>query len=378
MEQFPGSFRSLFPIAEKYAYLNHASAGVLARPALDAMYMVLEKSMTEGPRVFQEMESLQHTARSRAARLVNAQPHQIAFLRNTSEAIAVIANGIDWRAGDNVVSAAGEFPANVYPWTRIAECYEVQIRNARCGHNDLIDLEEMLSLANERTRVLAISWVQFATGQRLNIRRIGNFCRERGILFVVDTVQGLGALQLDVEKDCVDAFAAGAQKFLLGPKGVSLLYLSDDALNRIRPTVIGWTAVKNYSDYLMHDLDFREGAVRFEGGTPNVAGICGLSEAIELFLRAGPSQIEKHVLALNRYLTQELQQRGYRIVSSLLPEGASGILACQHDRYSAQEICDRLDRQNVITSARNGALRVSPHFYNTQSDVDALLAALPV
>lgn len=377
MEQFPGSFRSLFPIAEKYAYLNHASAGVLSRPAFDAMHMVLEKSMTEGPRVFQEMESLQHNARSRAARLVNAQLHQIAFLRNTSEAIAAVANGIDWRAGDNIVSAAGEFPANVYPWTRVAEYYGAEIRNAPCV-NGLVDMEEMLSLANERTRVVAISWVQFATGQRLNIRKIGTFCRERGILFVLDTVQGLGALQLDVEKDCVDAFAAGAQKFLLGPKGVSLLYLSDDALDRVRPTVIGWTAVKNYSDYLTHDLDFREGAVRFEGGTPNVAGICGLGEAIELFLRAGPSQIEKHVLSLNRYLTRELQQQGYRIVSSPLPEEASGILACQHDRYSAQEICDRLDRHNVITSARNGALRIALHFYNTQSDVDALLAALPV
>lgn len=378
MEQFPGRFRSFFPIAEKYTYLNHASVGVLARPAFDAMNMVLEKSMTEGPRVFEDMERLLHTARYRASRLVNARPHQIAFLRNTSEAISAVANGIDWRPGDNIVTAAGEFPANVYPWMRIAKCYEVQVRNTPCGHNGLIDLEQMLSMADDRTRVLAISWVQFATGQRLNIRQIGNFCRKRGILFVVDTVQGLGALQLDVERDYVDAFAAGAQKFLLGPKGVSLLYVSDAALNCIRPSVIGWTAVKNYSDYLTHDLDFREGALRFEGGTPNVAGICGVSEAIEIFLQAGPSKIEQHVLSLNRYLAEGLQQRRYEVVSSLRPEEASGILACRHYRFSAQEICDRLNKENVIVSARNGALRIAPHFYNTQSDADAVLAALPV
>lgn len=377
MGQFSDRFRPLFPIAEKYVYLNHASVGVLARPTLDGMQMVLEKSMTEGPRVFEEMEQLQYAARCAAARLVNAKPHQIAFLRNTSEAISVIANGIDWRRGDNLVSASIEFPANVYPWARIAKCHEVKIRNANANRSGLVNTDELLGLVDERTRVVAVSWVQFATGQRLNLRSIGKFCRDRGVLFVVDVVQGLGALELDVERDFVDAFAGGAQKFLLGPKGVSLLYLSDLALEQVRPTVIGWTAVKDYSDYLTHDLDFREGAVRFEGGTPNVSGICGLGEAIQLFLEAGPQEIEKHVLALNRYLTEGLQARGYRIASSPLPSEASGILACQHERHSGQEICNRLDACNVITSARNDALRIAPHFYNTFADADALLVALP-
>jgi cysteine desulfurase/selenocysteine lyase len=377
MEPLPGKFRSLFPIAEKYVYLNHASIGVLSRRTRDCMTMVLDSGMTEGPRDFEKLEQLQYTARCRAASLVNAKPHQIAFLRNTSEAISAIANGICWQRGDNLVSAAVEFPANVYPWKLVAQCHGVEMRSAASVANGMVGTEDLLALVDERTRLVTVSWVQFATGQRLDIRQIGKFCRERGILFVVDVVQGLGALQLDVEKDLVDAFAAGAQKFLLGPKGVSLLYLSDHALDRVRPTVVGWTAVRGYSDYLVHDLDFREGAMRFEGGTPNVAGICGLGEAIEIFLKATPSAIEEHVLGLNRSLVRGLRERGYRIVSSPEPAEASAIVACQHDRFSGQEICNHLDARNIITSARNDALRVAPHFYNTQSDIDALLAALP-
>lgn len=377
MEPFPGKFRSLFPITEKYVYLNHASVGVLSRLTRDSMMTVLDSSMTEGPRDFEKIEQLQYTARCRAARLVNAKPHQIAFLRNTSEGVSAIANGVCWQRGDNLVSASVEFPANVYPWRRIAECGEVKLRAARCGPDGIVGTSDILALVDERTRVVTVSWVQFATGQRLDIRQIGKFCRERGILFVVDAIQGLGALQLDVENDFVDVFAGGAHKFLLGPKGVSLLYLSDSALERVRPTVIGWTAVKDYSDYLVHDLNFREGAIRFEGGTPNVAGVCGLGEAIELFLQADPRKIEEHILSLNRYLTHGLQERGYRITSSPRPTEASGIVTCQHDAYSGQELCNHLDARNVITSARNDALRVAPHFYNTQGDIDALLAALP-
>lgn len=377
MEPLPGKFRPLFPIAETYVYLNHASIGVLSRPTRDCMTMVLDSGMTKGPRDFERLEELQSVARRRAAILVNAQPHQIAFLRNTSEAISTIANGICWQRGDNLVSAAVEFPANVYPWMLAAERHGVEMRVAQSGTDGLVSAEDLFARVDERTRVVTVSWVQFATGQRLDIRRIGKFCRDRGIFFVVDVVQGLGALHLDVERDFVDAFAGGAQKFLLGPKGVSLLYLSDRALERVRPTVVGWTAVKDYSDYLAHDLNFREGAVRFEGGTPNVAGICGLGESIELFLRAGPEEIEEHVLALNRYLTRGLRERGYRIASSPHPAEASAIVTCRHDRFPAQEICNRLDASNVIVSTRNGALRVAPHFYNTQSDVDALLTVLP-
>lgn len=376
LEPLPGRFRAQFPIAGRYVYLNHAGVAPLSLSARQGMDRVLDSAMYDGPRAADELEERLTTARCRAARLMATQPHHIAFLRNTSEALSVVANGLDWLSGDNIVTAAAEFPSNVYPWRRIAEERSVEVRAVRdrCG---MVDQDELLSLVDERTRVLTVSWVQFATGQRLDLRRIGSFCRERGVLFVVDAIQGLGGLQLDAERDCVDAVAAGAHKYLLGPKGVSVLYLSQQALEQVRPTVIGWTAVKDHSDYLPHDFDFREGAVRFEGGTLNVAGICGLSEAIDLMLQAGPAAIEKHLLSLSVRLVAELEARGYQVVGPRLPAQMSAIVACRHPRYPAAELCRRLDSRNIVTSVRQEALRIAPHFYNSEADLEILLAELP-
>ena len=311
-----------------------------------------------------------------AARLVNASPEQIAFLRNTSEGLSVIANGFPWQKGDNIVTTAVEFPANIYPWMRLSSANGVELRMQRetDGH---IDTEELLSLVDERTRLLTVSWVQFATGQRLDIRRIGQYCRERGILFVVDAVQGLGGLQLDVQEDCVDAFAGGAHKYLLGPKGIGLLYMSDRALQMVRPTVIGWTAVKDYRDYQIHPLDFRVGALRFEGGTLNEVGICGLGQTLELLLKIGPSFIEQYLMHLVEYLVDCLESRGYSVMSSRQPGEVSAIIVCRHEHHPADEICAALEAKDIITSARLNRLRISPHFYNTCAEVDALVDALP-
>jgi cysteine desulfurase / selenocysteine lyase len=377
MESLPGRFRELFPITERYVYLNHASVGPLSRPTRDCMARVVDGATFHGPRLADEMDEMLVTARCRAARLVNAQPHQIGFLRNTSEGISVIANGIDWRRGDNIVTAAVEFPSNVYPWRRIADCCGVELRAAQNHDGSMVDVDELLALIDERTRVVALSWVQFATGQRLDIRHIGKACRERDVLFVVDAIQGLGVLHLDVEKDYVDAFAAGAHKFLLGPKGVSLFYVSDRALRHVRPTVIGWTAVRDYSDYMAHEFEFREGAARFEGGTVNVAGICGLGEAIDLMLQASPASIEAHLLSLGSFLVSELEARGYQIAGSRIPSEMSAIVTCRHAHYLAADICRHLDSRNIVTSARHEGLRIAPHFYNSRADLEFLLEELP-
>jgi cysteine desulfurase / selenocysteine lyase len=369
------AYRHLFPITERYIYLNHASVSPLSTPVRDGMVRTLDGISQQADRKFEEWERTTMLARCAAARLVNAKPHQIAFLRNTSEGLSVIANGIDWRPGDNVVSAAAEFPANIYPWSRLRQ-YGVELR-LQPGSAGIVDIDELLSLANDRTRVVAISWVQFGTGQRLDLERIGKFCRERNILHIVDAVQGLGALQMDVERDCVDAFAAGAHKFLLGPKGIGLLYVSDRVLQKISPTVVGWTAVKGYQDYLIHDFDFRDGAARFEGGTLNEIGICGAGQAIQLFLTAGPEKIEAHLLNLNAYLRRRLEERGYRVIGSKKREEQSAIIVLEGGHASPDEICRALATRNIIVSARLGRLRVAPHFYNSLDDIDKFVSALP-
>jgi len=356
--------------------MNHASVAPLPRPVRDRMVEVIDAIMCNGPRVWGDLDCLHTAARTNAAHLINAQPHQIAFLRNTSEALSTVANGLGWRAGDNIVTTTAEFPANLYPWQRIASAYGCELRAAP-ERNGLVDIWELLNLIDGRTRIVTVSWVQFASGQKLDLRRIGEFCRNRKVLFVVDGVQGLGALELDVERDRVDAFAAGAQKYLLGPKGIALLYLSERALAEIRPSMIGWTAVKHSEDYRRHELDFRDGAVRFEGGSLNTVGICGFGEAIKLFLEAGAARIEKHLLSLASHMKTRLAERGYRIASPRCEEESSAIVVCGHDRFTAEELCANLEARNIVTSARLGRLRIAPHFYNTCAEVDALIQALP-
>jgi cysteine desulfurase / selenocysteine lyase len=375
-EDLAALYRDLFPITHRYVYLNHASVSPLSTPVRDRMVSTLDGVSQYADRKFEEWEQTTSLARCAAARLVNAQPHQIAFLRNTSEALSVVANGIEWHSGDNIVSSSAEFPANIYPWARL-KSIGVELRLQRDRHG-FVDTEELLSLVDERTRIIAISWVQFSSGQRLNLRRIGEFCRERNILHVVDAVQGLGALELDVERDLVDVFAASGHKFLLGPKGVGLLCISEQTIEKVTPTVVGWTAVKNYQDYLLHDFDFRDGAARFEGGTLNEIGICGLGQALDLFLKVGPAKIEQYLLGLNRYVTIKLEERGYRVLTpGNDSEQLSAIVVFESPHQSAEEIWRLLASQSIIISARLGKLRVAPHFYNSRQDIDRMVEALP-
>jgi Selenocysteine lyase len=370
------AIRSLFPVTEKYIYLNHAAVSPLSTRVREAMSRLVDDVTLNGSANYAEWLDAYERARAAAAQLVNARPSEIAFMRNTSEAISAVANGLAWRAGDNIVTNNVEFPANVYPWMRIAEKHNVTIKKA-LEHDGRIDADELLALVDERTRVVTLSWVQFASGFRSNIQHIGRFCRERGVLFFVDAIQGLGGLQLDVERDSVDAFAADAHKYLLGPEGIAVMYISERVLEQIEPTVVGWTSVKHWEDYLDYRLDYQEGARRFECGTLNTVGVYGIGAALDLFLEVGPATIEAHLLGLSDYLAERLSGKGYNVVSSRRAGETSGIVCCTHPRHTPSKLYHHLRERNIVTAPRVGRLRMSAHFYNTRDDVDTLIAALP-
>ena len=370
------TIRSLFPVTDKYIYMNHSAVCPLSTRVRDAMIGLVDDVAQNGAVNLKGWVQKYEDTRASAARLVNARTREIAFMRNTSEAISSIANGIDWRVGDNVVTCNVEFPANVYPWMRLCEERGIEMKLSE-ERNGRIDAGELLAKIDDRTRVVTISWVQFASGFRSDLARIGRFCRERGVIFVVDVIQGLGGLKLDVERDCVDAFAADAHKYLLGPEGIALLYISDRVIDRIKPTVVGWTSVKNYEQHLDYDLTYREGAGRFECGTLNTAGVYGLSAAIDLFLEIGPSEIEAYLVGLSGYLAEGLASKGFKIISSRVPGEASAVVTCTHEQHSPRELYRLLRSRNIITAPRANRLRISPHFYNTREEVDTLIEALP-
>jgi selenocysteine lyase/cysteine desulfurase len=372
--------RSLFPVTEKYIYMNHAAVSPLSTRVSDAMHAMVEDVTRNGSANYEDWCRTYEQTRRSAARLVNARPHEIAFMRNTSDALSAVANGIDWRDGDSIVSCNVEFPSNIYPWLRLREARGVQMKLAE-ERGGRIDTDELLSLIDDRTRVVTISWVQFASGYRSDLARIGKFCRERGIIFVVDAIQGLGGLKLDVESDFVDAFAADAHKYLLGPEGIALLYVSDRVIDRIKPTVLGWTSVKNYEQFshrgIDYKLDYREGAGRFECGTLNTAGVYGLGAAIDLFLEVGPEKIEEYLLGLSDYLAERLTSKGYEVVSPRNAGETSAIITCRHECHTPKDLWRLLREKNIQTAPRMNRLRISPHFYNTREEVDALIGELP-
>jgi cysteine desulfurase/selenocysteine lyase len=364
-----------FPVTRGYVYMNHAGMGPLPRRAAERMQALADLVSRTGDRHWLDRNREGERVRGLAARLLGArQAHETAFVENTSGGLSLIAEGLDWKAGDNVVGTALDFPSNVYPWMHLADrgvtLRQVPERDGR------IDPDELLATLDERTRVLALSWVQYASGFRSGLAHVGAACRERGVLFVVDVIQGLGAMPIDVERDCVDVAVGAVHKWLLGPEGIALLYVSDRVLDRIRPLRSGWRSVRNPFGWTDFDLTFAEGARRFESGTMNFYGITGLGGSLEIFLEIGATDLERRILALTERAAVGLADLGFQVISSRRPGEASGIVTATHPRHAADDLVKRLAERNVMVAARAGRFRVAPHFYNTDEDVDRMLTEL--
>lgn len=369
-------FREEFPVTERLAYLNHAAIGPLPRRAVRRMTEMAEDVSRTGDQHWADRNEVVESTRGLAARLLGARdPREVSFCENTSTGLSMVAEGFtDWQPGDNVIGAAHDFPSNVYPWMRLAD-YGVEYRRIE-ERDGRVNDGEVLSRIDDRTRMVALSWVQYASGYRCNLARIGQACRDRGALFVVDVIQGLGGLDLDVERDLVDVAVGSAHKWLLGPEGIGLLYISDRVLERLRPTRAGWRSMSNMIGWTDLRVDFSAGAKRFESGTLNAYGIAALGGSLEILLEAGMEEVERRVLALTERAAKGLAERGFQIISSRAPGETSGIVTAIHPEHSAEDLVKILAERGVGVAVRAGRFRVSPHFYNTEDEVDRMLAAL--
>jgi len=367
--------RSHFPVTERFVYFNHAALGPLPQTGVDRIGELSRSLAESGDELWTERLAEAERVRGLASRLVSSRhPHEIAFVQNTSHGLSIVAGGVDWRTGDNVVGANCEFPSNVYPWMRLA-AKGVEYRQV-AEIDGRVPTEDVIAAIDERTRVVALSWVQFASGYRSDLARIGAYCRERGILFVVDAIQGLGVLELDVERDFVDVFSADAHKWLLGPEGIGLGYISDRVVDRIEPSHVGWTSVRDWIKWSRYDLTYREGAGRFECGTLNMLGIYALGASLEMLLGLGADAIESRVLSLTDRLVRGLADRQFAVVSSRKRGEASSIVAATHPTKPAHMVVANLRDRDILVAHRAGRVRISPHFYNTEEEVDRLLAVL--
>ncbi|HEX6283318.1 MAG TPA: aminotransferase class V-fold PLP-dependent enzyme, partial [Pyrinomonadaceae bacterium] len=321
--------RALFPITERAVYLNHAAVSPPPTTTIQAVEAQLRDVHENGSLNFHSWLEVKQRARELLARLLGARPEQVAFVRNTSDALSTVANGLAWKAGDNIVTFRREFPSNVYPWLRIRDVFGVEVRMCE-ERNGRIDLNELGSLIDRNTRLVAISHVQFASGFRTDLERLGRLVRHHDALLVVDAIQSLGVLPINVEAELVDVAAGGGHKWLLSPEGVGYLYLSDRARERIQPTLVGWVSVPNPEDYQNFEQGWNRGTLAWETGTGPAALIYGLKASLDLLQRYGPERIETYLEQLTDYLCERVQTRDYDIVSSRTPGEKSQIVCIRH------------------------------------------------
>jgi cysteine desulfurase / selenocysteine lyase len=372
------ALRDLFPITKRYTYLNHAAVSPLPLPTLEAVEAQLRDVHENGSVNFRNWLTVKEQARRLLASLLGARPEQVAFMRNTSDALSTVANGLTWRTGDNIVTFRGEFPSNIYPWLRIRDVFGVELR--MCEERDgRIDFEDLEKLIDQKTRVVTISHVQFASGFRMDLERLGRLARQHDALLVVDTIQALGVLPVDVEAELVDAAAGAGHKWLMAPEGVGYLYLSDRARERIQPTLVGWISVPEPEDF--HDLEqgWNQGTLAWETGTGPAALIHGLNASLELLTALGVAQTARHLKQLTDHLCERLRGKlSYKVVSSRLPREKSQIVCIRHQGgLEAMAVYSHLKKQTIITAPRGDRLRIAPHLYNTREEIDELVDSLP-
>src|SRR5947209_637830 len=371
------SLRALFPMTERFVYLNHAAISPPPAQTIEAVAAQIKDVTENGSLHYRSWVAVRERARRLAAEMIGARTEQVAFMRNTSDGLSTIANGLSWKAGDNVVTFRREFPSNIYPWLRLRAAFGVEVRfsDERDGR---VDLDELIRLIDDRTRIVAISHVQYASGFRADLERVGRAARSHDALLVVDVIQAMGALPVNVEAELIDAVAGACHKWLLTPEGVGLLYLSDRARERVEPTLVGWASVTDPEDYGNFEQDWARGTLAWETGTAPTALIHGLESSLRLLTETGTERIAAHLLELTDYLCERLRSLDYKIISSRRDNEKSQIV-CIHpkDGWTPLTLYAHLKKRNIIVAPRGERLRIAPHLYNTREDIDALIDALP-
>lgn len=370
--------RQLFPhTAQGKVYLNHAGTAPMSRPVVDAIEThlrerssgLIETYMAQDVAKFDECRRL-------VQRLINAEsPHRIALLTNTSDALNAVAAGLSWKTGDRILLHEEEFPANVWPYLALRRHgVEIDVIPQSKGHPTPELIEDSIT---GRTRLLALSAVQFLSGYRADLEAIGALCRGRNIIFVVDGIQAVGAVRIDVQKMRIDALASGCQKWQLGPQGTGWLYLTEELQRRIQPAFVGWLAVEDPWDFFNYTQALASTARMFEGGTKNIPGLHGMAAALKVLLESDPAVIESRILDLTQTLVTELRQiDGVRLVTPVAEEQRAGIVTIElPPKIEAKKVFRFLLDHNITPALREGKLRYAPHFYNTSEEM-AVAAAV--
>jgi len=368
--------RALFPIVDDCLFLDHARVAPISTRVEQAIVRFAFEAAREVRLRYPYWNERAEEVRKACGRLVGASPAQVAFVKNTSEALSFVAEGLDWQSGDVVLTADREFPSNVYPWLGLARL-GVEARLLVPGPAGITP-DDVARALDARVRLVALSAVSYGAGERLDLAAIGALCHERGVLFVVDGIQAIGAIELDLARDGMDCIAADGHKWLCAPEGAGFMAVSDRLLARLRPVQLGWKSVMNAETYHPYDLSPRRDAAKLEAGSLGLLGLHALGAAVDLVLEVGVATIEARLAELTALIEEGCARRGLELLGrapGTRRARASGIVTFV-PKGAAERVRQELWARGVASTVRFGGIRLSPHHYQDQRDVESFFARL--
>ncbi|MEK9712202.1 MAG: aminotransferase class V-fold PLP-dependent enzyme [Thalassolituus sp.] len=356
-----------FPVNETHYYLNHAAVAPWPRCASDAVAAFAQENTLSGAANYPQWLDTETALRSNLAQLINSDPAEIALVKNTSEALSFVAYGIEWQKGDVVVIPDEEFPSNSIVWESLQDKGVVVKKVSVKG--DAPESELLLAIAS-KPRLVSVSAVQYATGVRLDLEQIGDACRKNGVLYCIDAIQAVGALEFDVRACQCDFAMADGHKWLLGPEGIGFFYVRRESMELLSLSEYGWHMIAHPGDYYRKEWEIAPDARRFECGSPNLLGATALKASTDLLLATGIEKVESLVCEKTTYLADALRSMGAGMITPGSSVGRSGIITFSTGTHDPVAVWRELMAKQVICMHRGGGIRFSPHFHTPQSVLD--------
>ena len=354
-------------------YFNHAATGPLSTLVTDKLNEYLRERSFEKIDNYSKVKEFSDSIKEDLGKYINCTKDRIAFTDNTSNGINILASGIKWNKGDRILLNDIEFPANVYPFLNLQK--EGVIIDFAKSRDGIVTANDIISNIKPETKLVSISFVQFLTGYRVDVEKIGKYCKEKGIIFCVDAIQGLGAFRLDVKKCHIDFLSCGTQKWLLGLQGLAFIYLTENIQNKIESKYAGWLSVENAWDFLNYELIPLSTAERYQFGTISHIGVFAFRGALDYFQLFNWEEIENQIIEIASYLSVQLNNIGIKPLLADCPtENISGVVTFKHPE--AQNVYSYFSSNQVSCAVREGMIRLSPHFYNTKEECDRLVNLL--
>jgi len=367
-----------FPITASKTFLAHAAVSPFPRCVVSAISTYTQRASSEGQWEY-IYSDIENETRRYAAAFLGANEDEIAFISSTSLGLSLVAAGLSWQKGDNVVIADGDFPSNIYPWLNL-QSRGVQIKFIPRNKDGIVTLEDIVNLTDKNTRLVSLSTVNYISGFRIDVSSIGSYLHQKNILFCIDAIQSLGAFPIDTTH--IDFLAAGANKWLLGPIGIGILYIKKKNLGLLSPVLAGWKCVQSSKSYTNYDLCFLDSAKRFEPACVSIVSLVGLHAALELLFEIKIENIAGRLSMLRSLIVPALKEKGYKVFGTNVTERNSGITTFSSKKRDIVQLRNKLDAGGFVVSLRDGldgnkCIRISPHFYNTEEEIFQFLANIP-